>query len=151
MVMAGNANNDELKVVVLTPSRKLAEESCTSLQLPTPDGEIGILPQHAPLVTKIGSGVLHYDKSDRTTFFAVSGGVAEIRDNVVTVLVDLAEEASTIDVARAQRSLERARARLTTAAAAVATSETDMSRAMAAEARAAARLEAASRLASGRK
>ena len=140
--MADAAASNILKLLVLTPTKRVAEATAENIYFPTSQGIVGILPAHAALVCQVGTGVLHYTKDNVTSFMTVSGGVAEVKDNVVTLLVDRAEEASTIDIKRADKSLERAQQRLSGMG--KGGSAVDMDRAIAAEARARARLEAAS-------
>jgi F-type H+-transporting ATPase subunit epsilon len=78
------------------------------VQLPGSEGYLGILPGHTPLITLLKTGVLSYRGAGRSENFAVSAGFAEISDDRVSVLADLAEGASEIDAAAAER--ERARA-----------------------------------------
>jgi F-type H+-transporting ATPase subunit epsilon len=56
----------------------------------------------------MGTGVLYFNHGGTTTFMSVSGGVADVKDNVVTLLVDVAEDAPSIDVSRAEKALQRA-------------------------------------------
>ena len=134
----------EVKLVVLTPTRKLVEVVCDEVYFPSTLGRLGILPGHAALVCQIGTGVLFHSKGGITTFMSVSGGVADVHDNVVTLLVDIAEDATAIDVARAEKALARAQAVL-----AGKEPEADIGAAAHEEARAIARIEAAT-LASSR-
>jgi F-type H+-transporting ATPase subunit epsilon len=140
------ANTNELKLIVLTPSKKLVEAACDDVYFPSSEGVLGILPGHAALVTQVGTGVLHYTHDNMTSFLTVMGGVAEVRENVVTLLVDVAEDASTIDLARAEKALERSHQRL-----AGKDQEIDMPRAMVSAARAKARIDAATRLLAGKR
>ena len=132
---------NELRLVVLSPSKRLVDTTAEEIYFPSAYGVLGILPGHALLVCQLGTGILHYDKNKSTAFMTISGGVAEVRDNTVTLLVDVAEDASNIDVGRAEKALQRARELL--GGGSVAT--VDMDRAAAAESRAVARIEAATR------
>jgi len=134
----------EVKLVVLTPTRKLVEVICDEVYFPSTLGRLGILPGHAALVCQIGTGVLFYSKDGITTFMSLSGGVADVHDNVVTLLVDIAEDGAGIDVARAEKALARAQTVL-----AGKVPEADIHAAAYEEARAIARIEAAT-LASSR-
>lgn len=103
-------HSGELKLVVLTPTRKLVDVVCDEVYFPSTLGRLGILPGHAALVCQMGTGVLYYNRGGVTTFMAVSGGVGDVKDNVVTLLVDVAEDAPSIDVSRAEKALQRAQA-----------------------------------------
>lgn len=82
--------------------------------LPTLDGEIGVLQDHMPLVSVATAGAIAVRKNERDSdtareFFAISGGVIEISDNALRVLVDEADHADDINEAEAEAAHERAR------------------------------------------
>ena len=88
----------------------MLETEVDSLTLPTELGEITILPNHIPLVANLAPGEIRYKAGSKQDFFAVSGGVIEVRKNhEVVVLADSAEFGHEIDVARAEQARERAR------------------------------------------
>jgi F-type H+-transporting ATPase subunit epsilon len=129
-----------MRVVILTPYKRLLDLSgVTELHLPVESGAIGVLPGHAPMVTAIGTGVVVYTQTDITGFFNVSGGIAEITGGTVSLLVDVAEDADSIDVDRAKKALERAQNRLS----ANVHENIDIYRAESARLRALSRIEAA--------
>jgi F-type H+-transporting ATPase subunit epsilon len=100
---------------------------------------LGVLPEHAALLSLLGTGAMTYTlATGEKRSMVVSGGYLQILDNHVRVLADRAEMASEIDVARAQKALERARERL----AAPASAGVDVARALNAMKRAEARLAA---------
>ena len=99
-----------LTLRVITPDRVLLDTTVDSVKLPTLDGSVGILKDHAPMVAAIGAGELSFAGSEEDMF--VSGGFAEVRGNTVRVVTDVSEPLSEIDVERAQRAAERARKRL---------------------------------------
>jgi F-type H+-transporting ATPase subunit epsilon len=104
-----------MRVVILTPYKRLFDLSgVTELYFPIENGVIGVLPGHAPMVTAVGTGILIYTQNDVSGFFEVSGGVAEVTGGSVTLLVDVAEDASQIDLERAKKALERSESRLNT-------------------------------------
>lgn len=83
------------------------------ITLPTLDGEIGILQDHMPLVSVATSGVIAVRRDAKDTdsareFFAISGGVIDVTDNVLRVLVDEADHADEINEAEAEAAMERA-------------------------------------------
>ena len=81
--------------------------------LPGTEGEMGILPHHAPLLTTLKIGIIKVRSHGREEVFTVAGGVAEIQPDIVTVLADAAENVEEIDVARAEAARKRAEASLT--------------------------------------
>lgn len=108
-----------LKLEIVTPERKVFDESVDSVTVPTASGEAGILPNHAPLISALKPGILSYTLKGTTERLAVSGGFVEVSSNSVSVLTDTAEVASEIDAetARAERdAAEKALAARSTAA-----------------------------------
>lgn len=79
---------DLLRVEIATPEKLVAAAAADSAQIPGKDGEMGILPGHAALLSELGEGVLSYTLSGNTERFKVSGGYVEIRDNHIRVLAD---------------------------------------------------------------
>ena len=76
--------------------------------LPGAGGEMGILPKHAPVLTTLKYGYVRVRKSGKEEVFAVSGGVAEVQPELVTILADAAENVEEIDEARADAARKRA-------------------------------------------
>jgi F-type H+-transporting ATPase subunit epsilon len=72
------------------------------------EGQLGILPSHAPLMTMLQPGELIVKKNDEESYLAVSGGFMEVRPDKVIILADACERADEIDVARAQEAKRRA-------------------------------------------
>jgi len=139
-----------MKLTVLTPTRRILESvGCSSVHFSSSQGVLGILPEHADLVCALGTGLVYYETNDTTAFLTISGGVAKVDGSTVTLLADVAEDAASIDVGRAQRALERARERLTTGVGSNGTPE-EVHEAVAAQARALARIEAATLHSTGR-
>lgn len=100
---------DTFQLEVATPERLLVDERVTQAEIPALNGYVGILPGHAPLMSKLGAGVLSYEGGGSGAHvFAVSGGFLEISDNHVRVLADEAEAAQDIQVGEARRQLEEA-------------------------------------------
>ena len=124
---------------VATPDRLLVREQVGEVDIPLENGYIGVLPGHAPLLGEVGTGDLIYSAEGRRRHMAVDGGWVEVLGDHVRVLVDRAERADEIDMARAEESLTRARNRLTHPEAGL-----DVARALNALKRAQARLDAAS-------
>jgi len=95
-------------------------EDVYEIILPTPDGEIAILPNHIPLVSLAVPGVIgvrrrETDRDSQLEYFATNGGVIEILDNTVRVLVDEADREDEISEQEAQKALERAQQLLSSA------------------------------------
>ncbi|GAB1471233.1 F0F1 ATP synthase subunit epsilon [Chloroflexota bacterium] len=76
--------------------------------LPGAGGEMGILPKHAPVLTTLKYGFIRIRKNGKEEVFAVSGGVAEIQPDIVTILADAAENVAEIDESRAEAARKRA-------------------------------------------
>ena len=81
--------------------------------LPGTDGEMGILPHHAPLLTTLKYGIIKVRSQGQETIFTVAGGIAEVQPDVVTILADSAENVEEIDVHRAEAARKRAEESLT--------------------------------------
>jgi len=93
---------------IVTPERPVLKEEIDSLVLPGRDGQVGILPDHAPLLVQLTIGELKITADGQTKYFAVSGGFAEVHPNRVEVFAESAEMDSEIDVERARLAAERA-------------------------------------------
>jgi F-type H+-transporting ATPase subunit epsilon len=125
----------QLSLEIVSPERPVAEQEVDFVVLPAVDGEIGILPGHAPLLTVLGLGELRISVGNEVTTFAVSGGFAEVRPNRVSVFAEAAELSKEIDVERARLAAERAKQEISKAA-----NPEDLSRAQASLRRALLRL-----------
>jgi F-type H+-transporting ATPase subunit epsilon len=79
---------DLLQVEIATPEKLVASQHAESVQIPGKEGEMGILPGHAALLSELGEGQLSYTLGGKTERFTISGGYVEIRDNHVRVLAD---------------------------------------------------------------
>lgn len=108
-----------LKLEIVTPEKKVFDDSVDAVTVPTASGEAGILPNHAPLVSALKPGILSYTNKGSVERLAVSGGFVEVSGNKVSVLTDAAQTAAEIDTdaARADReAAEKALAANATAA-----------------------------------
>jgi F-type H+-transporting ATPase subunit epsilon len=101
-----------LALEVVTPERRVIEETVSEVQLPGLGGYLGILPGHAPLITELGVGELSYRKGKDTFYATAIRGFAEVLPDSVIVLAEIAERAEEIDAKRAREALERAEKRL---------------------------------------
>jgi F-type H+-transporting ATPase subunit epsilon len=99
---------DSLELEVATPERLLVREQATEVQVSGKNGYMGILPGHAALLSRLGSGVLDYVAGGQRRYLAVAGGFLEVLPGHVRVLADVAERAEDIDAARARAALQRA-------------------------------------------
>jgi len=99
----------KLQVNIVTGERVIYEESDVDVVVaPGADGELAILPSHAPLITLLAGGELRVTKGGQETSLAVFGGFLEVAENRVIVLADSAERADEIDVSRAESARTRA-------------------------------------------
>jgi F-type H+-transporting ATPase subunit epsilon len=101
-----------LKLEIVTPDAKVFSDDVTTVVLPGTLGEMGILPNHAPVVTALIPGELRYTQGNVTTELAIGEGFVEITATTVKVLTDLAVNEASIDEATVQAALERAEARM---------------------------------------
>ena len=104
----GEVMADKIRLRVVTPSQMLLDEEVDDVTGPGELGEFGVLPNHIAFLTTLVPGELSYKRDGVKTSLVVSGGYAEVLDNVMTVLAPAAEFAGEIDAARAQRAKERA-------------------------------------------
>ncbi|MCH7492193.1 F0F1 ATP synthase subunit epsilon [Patescibacteria group bacterium] len=100
--------SDKFKFEITTPERTVYSDTVDEVILPTLSGEIGILPNHIPLVSVIKPGEIRIKKGSEESSLAVSGGFIEVQPNKVIVLADTAERAEEIDEARAEEARQRA-------------------------------------------
>ena len=98
---------DKIRLRVVTPTRLVLDEEVDEVTAPGELGEFGVLPNHIAFLSTLVPGVLTYKQGAKTQSLAVSGGYAEVLDNVMTVLATAAEFSDEIDVARAQRTKEQ--------------------------------------------
>jgi F-type H+-transporting ATPase subunit epsilon len=101
-----------IRCEIVSQDRMVYQGDVDIVVLPGTDGEMGILPHHAPLLTTLKFGLIKVRAKNQEQIFTVAGGVAEIQPEVVTVLADAAENVQEIDVARAEAARQRAEAAL---------------------------------------
>jgi F-type H+-transporting ATPase subunit epsilon len=100
-----------LLLEIVTPERLAYSDTVDSVQLPGVEGELGVLPHHAPLVSMLGVGELRIRKGAEVESFAIVGGFLQVRPDRVVVMAETADMASEIDLERAleaRREAERA-------------------------------------------
>ncbi len=129
-----------LKLEIVSAERLVYSDEVDMIVAPGIEGQLGILPNHAPLMTMLQPGELLVRKRGEETFLAISGGFLEVLQNRVAILADAAERADEIDVARAEAARSRAQEQI-----ALRPPEADLIAAEAALRRALARLKVAER------
>jgi len=95
-----------LKLEIVTPESKIVDTEADSVTVPTASGEVGLLPNHAPLISALKPGILTYSRGSATERMLVTGGFVEVNRDRVSILADAAETADEID-AEAARSLRK--------------------------------------------
>jgi F-type H+-transporting ATPase subunit epsilon len=103
-----------LKIDIVTAERVVYSAEADAVIAPGVEGQLGILPHHAPLMTILEAGELVVRKGAQEDIMAISGGFLEVRPDHVIVLADQAERAEEIDVNRAAEARKRAEERLKT-------------------------------------
>lgn len=93
---------------IVSQDRLVWEGDADIVIVPGEAGDMGILPNHAPLLSTLRYGILTVRYQGREEVFAIAGGVIEVQPEIITVLADAAESVAEIDVARAQEARERA-------------------------------------------
>jgi len=100
-----------LQLEIVTPERLAYSDEVDSVQLPGSEGELGVLPHHAPLISTLGVGELRIRKGGAEESFAIVGGFLQVRPDKVVVMAETADMSSEIDLEKAQearREAERA-------------------------------------------
>jgi F-type H+-transporting ATPase subunit epsilon len=97
-----------IRCEIVSQDRLVYEGDADIVVLPGSDGEMGILPHHAPLLTTLKFGLIRVRHKNEEQIFTVAGGVAEIQPQIITVLADAAENVAEIDVQRAESARRRA-------------------------------------------
>src|SRR5271157_3660500 len=101
-----------LKLEIVTPEAKAFSEDVDMVTLPGVEGEMGIFPQHVPLLTQIVPGEISIRQGGRELFLAVGDGFVQITADRVAILTDMAIPAEAIDEAKADEARQRAETRL---------------------------------------
>lgn len=105
---------DKLNLEIITPERRVLSEKVDEIVVPGLEGELGILPQHTPLISQLQTGILSYRQGTEKKLVHVSGGFVEVLPDQVAVLSDVAERPEEIDLERARKARERAETRIAT-------------------------------------
>lgn len=93
---------------IITPEKKVLSEEVDEVLVPTEKGQIGVLPHHINLVTKLSPGEIIIKSKNKENPIAVSGGFLEVNKDKVTILADYAEHSSEIDIEKAEQAQKRA-------------------------------------------
>jgi len=101
-----------LKLEIVTPEAKVFSDDVEMVTLTGSDGEMGILPQHMPLMTQLVEGEIIAKKGAENIFLAVGAGFVQVTGERVSILTDMAIRAENIDEAAAEQARQRAEARL---------------------------------------
>jgi F-type H+-transporting ATPase subunit epsilon len=97
-----------IRCEIVSQDRSVFEGEADLVLAPTTEGQIGILPGHAPTLAVLGMGILTVRRGEAEEIFTVTGGFIEIQPDIVTVLADASEHIEEINVNRAQQARERA-------------------------------------------
>ena len=101
-----------MTITILTPEKTLLSEEAQEISLPTPQGEITILPGHIGLVTQIADGEVRVKTKNKTQFFAVTSGFAQMQENILTLLADYAVRSEDINTQKVLEAKKRAEEQL---------------------------------------
>ncbi len=97
-----------IRCEIVSQDRMVYEGDVDIVVLPGMEGEMGILPQHAPVLTTLKFGLVKIRTKNEEQVFTVAGGVAEVQPKIVTILADAAENVQEIDITRAEAARKRA-------------------------------------------
>ena len=99
-----------LKLEIVTPEEKIYSEDVNMVTLPGTEGELGVYPNHVPVLTAIKPGELRIVKDGRESAMAVGEGFVEIKGDGVSILTDMALQSEKIDITAAEAAVARAQA-----------------------------------------
>jgi F-type H+-transporting ATPase subunit epsilon len=99
-----------LKLEIVTPEEKIYSEDVNMVTLPGTEGELGVYPNHVPVLTAIKPGELRIVKDGRESAMAVGEGFVEIKGDAVSILTDMALQSEKIDITAAEQAVARAQA-----------------------------------------
>ena len=97
-----------LHLEIVTPEKLAYQDDVDSVQLPGSEGELGVLPHHAPLITTLGAGELRLRKGNDEESFAIVGGFLQVLPDKVVVMAETADMAAEIDLEKAQEARRNA-------------------------------------------
>src|SRR5437868_15304403 len=99
-----------MRLEIVTPEQTAYSEDVDMVTLPGSEGELGVYPNHVPLLTTLKPGELRVLRAGRESYLAVGEGFVEVRGDAVSVLTDMALEPEKIDIVAAEKAVERAQA-----------------------------------------
>ncbi|MBM3935194.1 MAG: F0F1 ATP synthase subunit epsilon [SAR202 cluster bacterium] len=129
-----------IKLEIVTAEKLVYSDSVNVLVAPGVEGELAIMPKHAPLLTMLKPGEIRLIKEGKETYMAITGGFLEVIGDKIVILADAVERADEIDAARAQEALKKAQESIAHAG-----SDADLEKALAAIRRSQIRLKVAQR------
>jgi F-type H+-transporting ATPase subunit epsilon len=100
--------SDGIELEIVTPERKILTVTASEVLVPGIEGYFGVLPGHAPFLTRLGVGEISYKDATGTHYLAAADGAVEVLPNRVTILARLCEPAREIDIERAREAKRRA-------------------------------------------
>ena len=101
-----------LRLEIVTPEAKTYSEEVDSVTLPAAEGEMGVFPNHVPLMAQVVAGEVLARKNGQNYFLAIGEGFVQITGDRVAIMTDMAIKAENIDEAKAEEARRRAEARL---------------------------------------
>jgi len=103
---------NSFKLEIITPERIVVDEEVEGVIIPSTDGLLGILRNHAPFIGTLDIGVIKYLKEESPHYVACNMGIFEMKGNMLRILPDTAERGERVDVDRAKKARERAEKRI---------------------------------------
>ncbi len=97
-----------LNLEIVTPEKRVLDETVESVTIPSSSGDVGIMTNHAPMISALRSGILTYMRDGKADRMLISGGFVEISNNKVSILADVAETVEDIDADTAKQLLNAA-------------------------------------------
>ncbi|MFN2176727.1 MAG: ATP synthase F1 subunit epsilon [Anaerolineales bacterium] len=97
-----------IRCEIVSQDRMVFEGDADIIIVPGESGELGILPNHAPLLSTLKMGIIKVRSKDKEEDFTVSGGIVEVQPDIITILADAAENVKEIDIVRAESAKRRA-------------------------------------------
>jgi F-type H+-transporting ATPase subunit epsilon len=93
-----------IRLEIVTPEKRAFSDDVDAVVLPGSEGELGVLPHHAPLLSMLGAGELRYRRDGLEESFVIIGGFVQVRPDKVVVMAETADLAADIDIERAREA-----------------------------------------------
>jgi F-type H+-transporting ATPase subunit epsilon len=103
-----NNPKNQLLLEILSPEGRIFKDTVDEIVLPTAEGEITVLPGHAPLFSKLAGGEMTVKRAGTDTFITITGGFLELRENQVNILADYAIRSDEIEAQKADEARKKA-------------------------------------------